>query len=321
VPGGPSCAGPVGVVSEAARRGPAGLAGLRIHRVRVPLRVPLGGLEVREAALVEGPFGWGEISPLPGYPCDLDRCEEAGREAAFAGWPAAVRAEVPVNGLVPAVDADTAAGMAAEAMAAGMTTVKVKVGGASLAEDADRLAAVRAALGPGGRIRLDANGAWDVDSAVAAIARLARFDLELVEQPVAGLDDLALVRRRVAVPVAADESVRTLEDARRLSALDAADAVVVKVQPLGGVRAALLVIEAAGVPAIVSSLYETSIGLAAGVALAAALPDLPYACGLGTATLLAGDVVADPLVPEGGTLAVRRLEPDPALLARWGITV
>ena len=269
--------------------------------------------------LVEGPIGWGEISPLPGYPCDLRRCEEAAREAAFAGWPAAVRARVPVNGLVPAVDADAAAGMAAESMAAGMTTVKVKVGGASLAEDADRLAAVRATLGPGGRIRLDANGAWDVDSAVAAIERLARFDLELVEQPVADLDDLALVRRRVAVPVAADESVRTLDDARRLAALDAADAVVVKVQPLGGVRAALQVIEAAGVPAIVSSLYETSIGLAAGVALAAALPDLPYACGLGTATLLAGDVVADPLVPEHGKLTVRRLEPDPALLARWGI--
>ena len=290
-----------------------------MQRVRVPLRVPLGGLEVREAVLVEGPFGWGEISPLPGYPCDLRRCEEAAREAAFAGWPVAVRAEVPVNALVPAVDADAAAGMAAESMAAGMTTVKVKVGGASLAEDADRLAAVRATLGPGGRIRLDANGVWDVDSAVAAIECLARFDLELVEQPVADLDDLALVRRRVAVPVAADESVRTLDDARRLAALDAADAVVVKVQPLGGVRAALQVIEAAGVPAIVSSLYETSIGLAAGVALAAALPDLPYACGLGTATLLAGDVVADPLVPEHGKLTVRRLEPDPALLARWGI--
>ena len=308
-------------MSEDPRRagaGPAG-SGFRMQRVRVPLRVPLGGLEVREAVLVEGPFGWGEISPLPGYPCDLRRCEEAAREAAFAGWPVAVRAEVPVNALVPAVDADAAAGMAAESMAAGMTTVKVKVGGASLAEDADRLAAVRATLGPGGRIRLDANGVWDVDSAVAAIERLARFDLELVEQPVADLDDLALVRRRVAVPVAADESVRTLDDARRLAALDAADAVVVKVQPLGGVRAALQVIEAAGVPAIVSSLYETSIGLAAGVALAAALPDLPYACGLGTATLLAGDVVADPLVPEHGKLTVRRLEPDPALLARWGI--
>jgi O-succinylbenzoate synthase len=288
-------------------------------RVRVPLRVPLGGQSFREATLVEGPAGWGEFSPLPGYPCDPRQCEEAVREAAVVGWPAPVRAEVPVNALVPAVDAGLAGRLVAEAVAAGVTSVKVKVGAGSLADDADRVASVRAALGPEGRIRLDANGAWDVDTAVSAIDCLAGFDLELVEQPVADLGDLALVRRRVAVPVAADESVRNLEDARRLAAVDAADAVVVKVQPLGGVRATLRVVEAAGVPAVVSSMYETSIGLAAGLALAAALPDLPYACGLGTGTLLAGDVVAAPLVPVGGILAVRRPEPDPALLARWRI--
>ena len=301
--------------------GSAGLAGvgLRSHRVRVPLRLPLGGQTFREATLVQGPMGWGEFSPLPGYPCDPARCEEAVREAVFVGWPAAVRTAVPVNTLVPAVDAATAERLASEAVAAGVTTVKVKVGGGPLDDDADRVAAVRAALGPAGRIRLDANGAWDVDGAVAALDRLRGFDLELVEQPVADLADLARVRRRVSVPVAADESLRSLGDARRLAALGAADAVVVKVQPLGGVWAALQVVEAAGVPAVVSSLYETSVGLASGVALAAALPELPFACGLGTATLLAGDVVADPLVPVGGMISVRRPEPDPALLARWGV--
>ena len=299
----------------------AGFAGVVVkpHRVRVPLRVPLGGASFREATLVEGPMGWGEFSPLPGYPCDPRQCEEAVREAVLLGWPKPVRTEIPVNGLVPAVDAATAERLAGEAAAAGLTTVKVKVGGGPLAHDADRVAAVRAALGPAGRIRLDANGAWDLDDAAAAIDRLAGFDLELVEQPVADLGDLARLRRRVGVPVAADESLRSLGDARRLATLDAADAVVVKVQPLGGVRAALRVVEAAGVPAVVSSLYETSIGLAAGVALAAALPELPYACGLGTGTLLAGDVVADPLVPEAGMITVRRPEPDPVLLARWGI--
>lgn len=293
--------------------------GIRAHRVRLPLRVPLGGHAFREMTLVEGPAGWGEFSPLPGYPSDPARCEDAAREAAFVGWPAAVRAEVPVNGLVPAVGPETAGELAAEATAAGVLTLKVKVGAGTLSEDADRVAAVRAAVGARGRIRLDANGVWDVETAVAALERLAGFDLELVEQPVAGLEDLARVRRRVAVPVAADESVRSRDDARRLAALAAADAVVVKVQPLGGVRAALELIEAAGVAAIVSSLYESSVGLAAGVALAAALPELPYACGLGTAALLAGDVVADPLIPRGGALAVRRPEPDPALLARWGV--
>ena len=301
------------------RPGGVGLAGVGVkaHRVRVPLRVPLGGQSFREATIVEGPLGWGEFSPLPGYPCDPRQCEEAVREAVFLGWPAAVRSEVPVNALVPAVDAGSAGQLAAEAVAAGMTTVKVKVGGAVLAEDLDRVAAVRAAVGPGGRIRLDANGAWDVDTAVGAIDRLAAYDLEFVEQPVADLADLAEVRRRVAVPVAADESIRSLGDARRCAALDAADAIVVKVQPLGGVRATLKVIEAARVPAVVSSLYETSVGLAAGLALAAALPELPFACGLGTAALLAADVVTDPLLPAGGLLPVRRPEPDPALLARW----
>jgi O-succinylbenzoate synthase len=311
----------VAVVSAGGRSGSTDLTGvgIRAHRVRVPLRVPLGGQSFREATLVEGPVGWGEFSPLPGYPCDPRRCEEAAREAALADWPAPVRTEVPVNALVPAVDADRAEELTAEAVAAGMMTVKVKVGAGPLAEDADRVAAVRAVLGPAGRIRLDANGGWELDTAVVALDRLAGFDLELVEQPVADLEDLARVRRRVAIPVAADESVRTLDDARRFAALDAADAVVVKVQPLGGVRAAIQVIEAAGVPAIVSSLYETSIGLAAGLALAAALPELPYACGLGTGALLAGDVVAEPLIPQRGVLPVRRPEPDPALLSRWGI--
>ena len=129
---------------------------------------------------------------------------------------------------------------------------------------------------------------------------LARYDLELVEQPVASLDDLARVRRAVDVPVAADECIRSLADARRLRALDAADAIVLKQQPLGGVRAALIIAAEAQVPAVVSSMMETSIGIAAGLALAAALPELRYACGLATLSQIAGDVVRDPLVPEHG---------------------
>jgi O-succinylbenzoate synthase len=200
---------------------------------------------------------------------------------------------------------------------AGCVKVKVGSGGDAVGSAVDRVAAVRDAVGPHVRLRVDANGAWDLDAAEAAVARLARFDLELVEQPVAGLDDLARLRRRVAVPLAADESVRSVDDARALARMAAADAVVVKVQPLGGVAAAMDVAEAAGVPAVVSSLYETSVGVAAGLALAAALPELPYACGLGTAALLAGDVVAEPLVPVGGELVVRRPVPASDLLARY----
>ena len=279
------------------------------HRVRLPLRVPLGGMTHRDAVLLEGPEGWGEWSPLSGYPSDPAVCRHAAEEAATVPWPSAIRDRVRVNALIPAVAPDEAA-----ALAEGWADVKVKVGDDA---DIDRVAVVRDAIGPHGRLRIDANGAWDVDTAVERIALLAGFDLELVEQPVASLEDLATVRRRVTVPVAADECVRDLGDARRLAALDAADALVVKVQPLGGIAMALQVAGAAGVPVIVSSMYETSVGLAFGLALAAALDELPFACGLGTAGLFAGDVVADPLLPVAGWLAVRRPVPEPGLLARY----
>jgi O-succinylbenzoate synthase len=284
--------------------------------VRVPLRVPVGGVWVREAVLIEGPAGWGECSPLPGYPCPPERARAAAAEAAERGWPTPVRGRVAVNALVPAVPAAEAAALAAASVAAGFDCIKVKVGDR---DDLDRVAAVRAAVGPGVTIRVDANGAWDVDDAILMIGRLSRFDIELVEQPVATLADLALVRRRVTVPVAADECIRGVDDARRLARLRAADAVVLKVQPLGGVRAALEVADAAGVPAIVTSMLETSVGLAAGLALAAALPELPYACGLATVGLLVADVVAEPLLPVRGWLEVRRPAPDPSLLARYRV--
>lgn len=271
---------------------------------------------VREARLIHGPAGWGECSPLPGYPCSWERARQAAIEAARVGWPAPVRSSVAVNALIPALAPAEAEAAAARAVADGYSCVKVKVG---TGDDVSRLAAVRGAVGDGVAVRVDANGAWSVDEAVERIAAMSRFDLELVEQPVATLADLARVRRTVAVPVAADECVRDVPDARQLARRHAADAVVLKVQPLGGVRAALVIAEAAGVPAIVTSMLETSVGLAAGLALAAALPELPFACGLGTAALLAADVVADPLVPVDGRLTLRRPEPDPALLARYGV--
>jgi O-succinylbenzoate synthase len=181
------------------------------------------------------------------------------------------------------------------------------------------LEAVREALGPGGMIRIDANGGWSVEEAVALIPWLDRAagGLEYVEQPVATVEDLALVRRQVDVPIAADESIRRAEDPYRVRDLEAADIAVLKVQPLGGVRACLRIAEDIGLPVVVSSALETSVGIAAGVALAAALPELRYACGLATVQLLAGDVVEDSLLPVDGSLPVRRPEPSGALLARW----
>jgi O-succinylbenzoate synthase len=301
----------------------------------IGMRTRFRGIDVREGVLLRGPAGWGEFAPFAEY--DAAECVpwlRAAREAAAGDWPAPVRDRIPVNVTVPACDPARAAEIV---RASGCRTAKVKVAerGQDLAADLDRVAAVRDALGPGGRIRVDANGAWDTDAAVDAIRaldRVARGDasaggaaavagaagragLEYVEQPCATVAELAAVRRRVDVPIAADESIRRAEDPLLVAKAEAADIAVVKVAPLGGVRRALEIVEAIGLPAVVSSAIDTSIGIAAGVALAAALPELPYACGLATVALLESDVVAEPFLPVDGFLTVRRPELDEARIA------
>lgn len=278
----------------------------------IPLRTRFRGITIREGMLIRGPSGWGEFSPFWDY-----ATAEAGRwwscavEAAAGTWPAPLRDRIPVNCTVAAVTAEAAQ---AVVLASGCRTAKVKVAepGQSLGDDVERVAAVRDALGAGGAIRVDANGAWSVDEAIAAIAALDRAagELEYVEQPCRSLEELAAVRVRVDVPIAADESIRRAQDPLRVAVLGAADIAVLKVAPLGGVRRALAVAEWCGLPVVVSSALETSVGLAAGVALAAALPELPYACGLATGALLDGDVCSDPLVPVDGFLPVRSVNPD-----------
>ncbi|MPZ72414.1 MAG: o-succinylbenzoate synthase [Nitriliruptorales bacterium] len=286
----------------------------------IPMTTPFRGIGAREGVLLRGPCGWGEFSPFPEYPASVAaRWLSATVEAATRAWPEALRLRVPVNVTVPAVGPDQAYAIVA---GSGCTTAKVKVAqpGQAEGDDLARVEAVRDALGPAGRIRVDANAAWDVETATRRIRSLDRFGLEYVEQPCAELPQMALLRRRIDVPLAADESVRTAEDPLRIAGLEAADLVVLKVQPLGGVWAALRVAERAGLPAVVSSALETSVGIAAGVALAAALPELPYACGLATVALLEGDVVTDPLLPEDGFLPVRRPEVDADRLSAYEVT-
>jgi O-succinylbenzoate synthase len=271
------------------------------------------GITVREGMLFEGPAGWAEWSPFLEY--DDATCVswlQAAREAAYDGWPAPVRSAVPVNCTVPAVGPEKAAEIV---RASGCATAKVKVAepGQTLADDLARVEAVRDAIGAG-RVRIDANGAWSVDDAVRCLKELKRFDLEYVEQPCAAVEDLAAVRRRTDVLVAADESIRRAEDPMLVKKLEAADIAVLKVQPIGGVRACLDIAEQLGLPVVVSSALETSVGIAAGVALAAALPELPYACGLATVSMFTSEVVAEPLLPVDGFLPVKRVQPDPALL-------
>lgn len=278
----------------------------------IPMRTRFRGLEHRQGMLTEGPAGWAEFSPFPEYDhlASLPWLQAA-MESATKPWPQAVRDRVPINGIVPAVgDGENAARIAIES---GCTTIKLKVAeeGETLEHDIERVAAIRDAM-PGAVIRIDANGAWSVKDAVKAIKKLDHVagGLEYVEQPCASVEDLAHVRKKVDVPIAADESIRRAADPFRVRDLDAADIAILKVQPLGGVRACLRIAEQIGMPVTVSSAVETSIGLAASVALAAALPDLPYACGIGTAHLLTADVVTQPLKPVGGCLLVTRPQLD-----------
>lgn len=295
---------------------PAAPGAVRVYSI--PLRTRFRGITVREGLLLRGAAGWGEWSPFLEYPPEVAepwlRCA---REAAEGEWPEPVRDEVPVNVTVPAVGPAQAHAIV---RAGGCTTAKVKVAepGQSLADDQARLEAVRDALGPDGAVRVDANGLWSVDEAVRAIGLLDRAagGLEYVEQPCADVEDLARVRRRVQVPIAADESIRRAADPYRVRDLEAADVAVLKVQPLGGVRACLRIAEDIGLPVVVSSALETSVGIAAGVALAAALPELPYACGLATVQLLADDVATEPLLPVAGQLPVRRVRLDPDAMVR-----
>jgi O-succinylbenzoate synthase len=230
------------------------------------------------------------------------------------GWPAPARDAVEVNVTIPAVGPRRAHEIAA---ASGCRTAKVKVAEPGQPERVDlaRVEAVRDALGPGGRIRVDANGAWTVDQAARMLRAMTSSGLEYAEQPCASLAELAELRRRVDVPLAADESIRRASDPLAVRAAGAADIVVLKAAPLGGVAQALRIAAECGLPVVVSSAVESSVGLAAGVALAAALPDLPYACGLATMSLLAGDVTAEPLAAVAGSVPVRAATPDAARLA------
>jgi O-succinylbenzoate synthase len=294
--------------------------------VSVPMRVGFRGITVREAALFEGPAGWGEFAPFPEYPPhEAARWLYAACEAAWVGPPPAVRTTVPVNATVPAVPPEQVLDVVARFDGCRTAKVKVAEPGQTLRDDVARVAEVRRLLGADARIRVDANGAWSVGQARDALAALTAYGLEYAEQPCATVPELrslrlALARGHIDVPLAADESIRRAEDPVRVAREEAADIVVVKAAPLGGARSALAVVEACGLPAVVSSALDTSVGIAAGVALAATLPALEYACGLGTVALLDGDVASSPLLPVDGDLDVasaRAVRPDEALLDRW----
>lgn len=281
---------------------------------QIPLTIPFRGLTRRDGVLLHGPAGWGEVAPFWDYDAaTAARWLASGLETAIGRsllgavpTTSALRESIPVNATIPEVGPERAHALVA---VSGSTTAKVKVGGRpnTLRQDFARLEAVRDALGPNGHVRIDVNGIWSLDDAREQLPLMDRAagGLEYAEQPCAQVEDLAALRREVDIPIAVDESIRLAADPLQVVRQEAADVAVLKVAPLGGVSAALRLAEQLGLPAVVSSALDTSVGLGEGARLASLLPELPHACGLGTGRLLERDLAVPPVLPVSGTLPVR----------------
>ncbi|BBX74978.1 o-succinylbenzoate synthase [Mycobacterium shinjukuense] len=284
----------------------------RLHVVALPLRVRFRGITTREVALIEGPVGWGEFGAFAEYEPDEAAVWLASAiEAAYREPPPRRRDRIPINATVPAVAAARVPEVLARFPGARTAKVKVAEPGQGLADDVERVNAVRELVPT---VRVDANGGWSVEAAVRAAAALtADGPLEYLEQPCATVAELAELRRRIDVPIAADESIRKADDPLAVVRARAADVAVLKVAPLGGVSAMLDIAARIDIPVVVSSALDSAVGIAQGLTAAAALPELRHACGLGTGGLFIEDV-AEPVAPVHGHLAVAPVTPDPARL-------
>jgi O-succinylbenzoate synthase len=291
------------------------LASARV--VSLPLRTKFRGVVDREVMLFEGPNGWAEWSPFLEYPDDEAAVWlSAAIEFAYGRTPTLHRDRIAVNATLPAVAADQVEKVLTRFGT--FSTVKIKVAepGQTPGQDVDRIVAARK-LYPEAKIRLDANGGWSPELSFSFIKALAGqgIELEYLEQPCKTIDEMARLRQMIAassfnVLIAADESVRKSSDPMLVVEAEAADILVLKAAPLGGVSRALEIARGAGLPVVVSSALDSSVGISMGAHLAAALPELAFDCGLATASLLAGDVTREPLLPVDGFIDVRRVEID-----------
>ena len=281
----------------------------RVHVVALPMRVRFRGITTRELVLIDGPAGWGEFGAFLEYgEAEAAHWLAAALDSAYRTPPPPRRMRIDVNATVPAVDAAQVPEILARFPGARTAKVKVAEPGQTLDDDVARVEAVRALVPT---VRVDANGAWTVDQAAAAAAVLG--PLEYLEQPCSTIDELAQLRRRVDVPIAADESIRKAGDPLAVVRAGAADIAVLKVAPLGGISAMLKIAAQIDIPVVVSSALDSAVGIAVGLAAAAALPNLDHACGLGTGRLFAEDIT-DPVEPINCYLTVGPVIPDPARL-------
>ena len=283
--------------------------------VSIPLRTKFRGLTERELLVFEGPNGWSEWAAFTEYE-DEEAATwlQAAIEWGYEAVPEPVRKQVPVNAILPAVPTEEVAKVLGRA--GKFSTVKIKVADPkqTIADDLARILEVRN-LFPEVKLRLDANGGYKVHQALELLAELESnsINLEFFEQPVATIAELAELRvevgkRESKVKIAADESVRKSSDPLAVELAGAADLLVVKSAPLGGINSALEVANASKLEICASSAMQSSIGLAAELHFAGCLPELNYDAGLGTGFLFGGDLTADRLVPENGILELRRPE-------------
>ena len=288
--------------------------------IRVPLTTKFRGLDFREMLIFKGSERWSEFSPFLEYG-DLEASAwlKAALEYANRPLPKLLRTEIPINATLPEVEI-TAIRTVLERFGQ-FQTVKIKVAGLTSDTSSD-LARVTEVfrLYPEAKIRLDANGALSVDQAFAMCQALSQMPIEYFEQPVATIDELAELKARLSqhgidIKLAADESIRKAADPLQVSLKQAADVALLKVQPLGGITNCLEIANRINLQPVISSALESSVGIANGLVLAGALPELDLDCGLGTASLLATDIVRNPLIPRDGMLPVQEPEIDQAKLS------
>ncbi len=282
----------------------------RVEVVGIPTRTNFRGVKLREIALIKGEKRWGEFSPFADYSVERDALWlSAALAAANEDFPKPVRTYIPINATLPEVPLS----QVGEVLSwfPGSTTVKVKVG---TADDEARIREVFAHI-PDARLRLDANGLFTIAQAQEFLTSLYNkygHKIEYVEQPCASLAENRALK--LPIPIAIDENLRLGGDISEIN--NVADVVIVKVAPLGGVNRALKVIERLDKPVVISSALESSIGMVAGIALAAHLPQ-ETVCGLGTVALLDGDLVTDSLQPKAGSVEFREVTLDPKRVAEF----
>lgn len=293
-----------------------------LFTVEIPMTVTFRGVNSRQSALICGPYGWGEFAPFLEYgPQESAAWLACALEAAWLPTPEPVRTRIPLNATLPAVPAERVPEVLAK-YAGDIQELKIKVAekGQSLADDIARVAAAREAL-PNARLKVDANMGYTFAGALDALRKLCEYGIIYAEQPVASIEDMAALRFAIAkeglpARIAADESIRKAEDPLKVARANAADLMVIKAAPLGGVRRALALVEQAQLPAVVSSALESSVGIGVGASLAASLPTLKYGCGLGTVSLMAEDVTDEPLIARDGFMDLRAITPSPQRLER-----